>query len=171
MLPRSDLAVLRAHVRDEIGLYLEAGGGRAREIARDVCQKHGALVGALGGQLAENAVTAMVAREIKRWSAVGAAAREQLALPGMAAHVASDLPASISVPGPDGDSDPIYRPLFGRNCASIGELRAVIAALWKSIADDRRKAEALNDLLELAASGGAGDRMRVSDALRQVATT
>lgn len=139
-----------------------------REIARSVCARHRDLIGKLGERLAEDAVTRLVNREIKRWSAVGTSMREQLVLPGMLAHVRADLPAAISVPSAeDGDDDPIYRPLFGPKCATVGELRAAVGALWKSIADDQRKAEALTQLLDLLVSGGAGDGMPVSEALQQ----
>jgi hypothetical protein len=94
--------------------------------------------------------------------------REQLVLPGMVAHVRADLPAAISVPSADdADDDPIYRPLFGPKCATVGELRAAVAALWKSIADDQRKAEALTQLLDLLINCGAGDGMPVSEALQR----
>ncbi len=160
---------LRDCVRDEIAATLHEGGGRAREIARSVCVKHRDLIGTLGERLAEDAVTRLVNREIKRWSAVGTSMREQLVLPGMLAHVRADLPAAISVPsvGDGNDDDPIYRPLFGGKCATVGELRAAVATLWKGIADDQRKAKALTQLLDLLISGGAGDGMPVSEALQQ----
>lgn len=158
---------LRDCVRDEIASALHDGGGRARDIARSVCARHRDLIGMLGERLAEDAVTRLVNREIKRWSAVGTSMREQLVLPGMLAHVRADLPAAISVPSADDHDDPIYRPLFGGRCATVGELRAAVAALWKSIADDQRKAKALTQLLDLLTSCGAGDGMPVSEALQQ----
>ena len=77
------------------------------------------------------------------------------------------LPASISLPAADGgeDEDPTYRPLFGPKRATAGELRKAVATLWKSIADDQRKAKALTQLLDLLMSCGAGDEVRVSEAL------
>ena len=156
-MPRkTDFCRLRDCVRDEIASALHDGGGRAREIARSVCAKHRDLIGVLGERLAEDAVTRLVNREIKKWSAVGTAEREQLVLPGMLTHLLTHLPASISVPSADDadDDDPIYRPLFGPKCATVGELRAAVAALWKSIADDQRKAEALTQL------GSADQRRR-----------
>jgi hypothetical protein len=169
MPPKTDFCRLRECVRDEIASSLHDGGGRAREIARSVCAKHRDLISMLGDRLAEDAVTRLVNREIKRWSAVGTAAREQLVLPGMLTHLFTDLPASISVPSAeDGDDgDPIYRPLFGAKCATVGELRAAVGALWKSIADDQRKAKALTQLLDLLISCGAGDGMPVSEALQR----
>ena len=153
---------------DEIASSLHDGGGRAREIARSVCAKHRDLISVLGDRLAEDAITRLVNREIKRWSAVGTAAREQLVLPGMLTHLITDLPASISVPSATAaEDDPIYRPLFGAKCATVSELRAAVAALWKSIADDQRKAKALTQLLDLLISCGAGDGMPVSVALQQ----
>jgi hypothetical protein len=123
--------------------------------------------GVLGERLAEDAITRLVNREIKRWSAVGTSMREQRVLPGMLAHVRADLPAAISVPSAEDadEDDPIYRPLFGQKCATVGELRAAVAALWKGIADDRRKAEALTQLLDLLISTGAGGELPVSEAL------
>ena len=170
MPPNTDFCRLRECVRDEIASSLHDGGGRAREIARSVCVKHRDLISILGERLAEDAVTRLVNREIKRWSAVGTAAREQLVLPGMLTHLFTDLPASISVPSAeDGDDgDPIYRPLLGARCATVGELRAAVGALWKSIADDQRKAKALTQLLDLLISFGAGDGMPVSEALQRV---
>jgi hypothetical protein len=160
---------LRECVRDEIASTLHEGGGRAREIARSVCARHRDLIGMLGERLAEDAITRLVNREIKRWSAVGTSMREQLVLPGMLAHVRADLPAAISVPSADGgdEDDPIYRPLFGQKCATVSELRAAVAALWKGIADDRRKAEALTQLLDLLISTGAGGESPVSEALQR----
>jgi hypothetical protein len=160
---------LRDCVRDEIATTLHDGGGRARQIARSVCAKYPDLIGVLGERLAEDAVTRLVNREIKRWSAVGTSMREQLVLPGMLAHVRADLPAAISVPSADDgdDGDPIYRPLFGPKCATVGELRAAVAALWKSIADDQRKAKALTQLLDLLTSAGASDDVPVSAALQE----
>ena len=169
-MPRkTDFCRLRDCVRDEIASALHDGGGRAREIARSVCAKHRDLIGVLGERLAEDAVTRLVNREIKKWSAVGTAEREQLVLPGMLTHLLTHLPASISVPSADDadDDDPIYRPLFGPKCATVGELRAAVAALWKSIADDQRKAEALTQLLDLLISAGAGDDLPVSEALQR----
>jgi hypothetical protein len=162
---------LRDCVRDEIASTLHEGGGRARDIARSVCARHRDLIGMLGERLAEDAVTRLVNREIKRWSAVGTSMREQLVLPGMLAHVRADLPAAISVPSVDDGDDPIYRPLFGSRCATVGELRAAVAALWKSIADDQCKAKALTQLLDLLISYGAGDGMPVSAALQQANST
>ena len=82
MPPNTDFCRLRECVRDEIAFQdLHDGGGRAREIARSVCAKHRELISILGERLAEDAVTRLVNREIKRWSAVGTAAREQLVLP------------------------------------------------------------------------------------------
>ena len=157
---------LRECVRDEIASTLHEGGGRAREIARSVCARHRDLIGVLGERLAEDAITRLVNREIKRWSAVGEAAREQLGLPGMLMHLITDLPAAISVPSED-DDDPIYRPLFGARCATVCELRAAVAALWKSIADDQRKAKALTRVLDLLTSVGADDDLPVSVALER----
>ena len=167
MPPKTDFCRLRDCVRDEIASTLHEGGGRAREIARSVCARRRDLIGMLGERLAEDAITRLVNREIKRWSAVGTSMREQLVLP-MLAHVRADLPAAISVPSADdADDDPIYRPLFGAKCATVGELRAAVAALWKSIADDQRKAEALTQLLDLLISAGAGDDLPVSEALQR----
>lgn len=85
------------------------------------------------------------------------------------ARLDADLPAVIAVPSADdGDEDhPIYRPLFGRKSATVGELRAATAALRKAIADDQRKANALTQLLDLLISAGAGDDMAVSAALQE----
>ncbi|MDG4574450.1 MAG: hypothetical protein P9C36_02600 [Defluviicoccus sp.] len=160
---------LRDCVRDEIASTLHDGGGRARQIARSVCARHPELIGMLGNRLVEDAVTRLVNREIKQWNAVGTSMREQLVLPGMLAHVRADLPAAISVPSADDDDDdPIYRPLFGPKCATVGELRTAVAALWKGIADDQRKARALTRLLDLLISAGAADDRPVSAALQEV---
>lgn len=160
---------LRDCVRDEIAAILPNGGGRARQIARSVCARHPELIGMLGNRLVEDAVTRLVNREIKQWNAVGTSVREQLVLPGMLAHVRADLPAAISVPSADDDDDPIYRPLFGPKCATVGELRSAVAALWKGIADDQRKARALTKLLDLLITYGAADDTPVVEAaLKQV---
>jgi hypothetical protein len=70
------------------------------------------------------------------------------------------------VPSED-DDDPIYRPLFGPRCATVCELRAAVAALWKSIADDQRKAKALTRVLDLLTSVGADDDLPASVALER----
>lgn len=167
MNSKSNRSILRNHVRDEIAVCLEQGGGRAREIARTVCTKHADLIDELGGQLAEDSVTRIVHNEIKRWGAVGSAEREQLVMPGMEVSMARDLPASISVPSPEGDDgDPIYRPLFGPNGATVGELRLAIDFLWKGITADQRKAQALSHLLVQVIATGAGNETSVSEAFQ-----
>lgn len=161
----TELSRLREVVRDEIAITLRAGGDHARGIARRVYAQNHPLIVALGDRLAEDAVTRLVNREVKRWGAVGTSMREQLVLPSMLEHLITDLPAAISVPSDD--DEPIYRPLFGAKCATVCELRAAVATLWKSIADDQRKAKALTQLLDLLTSLGADDDVAVLVALER----
>jgi hypothetical protein len=171
-VPPTERIILQGIVRDEISIMLEDGGGRPRDVARRVCTLHPDLVGRLGDSVAEEAITAIARKEFKKWASVGAEKSRQLVLPSLAAHLLQDLPASISVPSSDDDedADPIYRPLTGSAAATIGELRRAIQSLWDGIANDRRKARALSDLLTLAVSTGANDEVRVDDALSQLGT-
>jgi hypothetical protein len=85
------------------------------------------------------------------------------------ARLRADLPAVIAVPAADGgdEDDPIYRPLYGARSATVGELRAAVTALWKGIADDQRKAQALTQLLDLLIRAGASDDVPMSAALQE----
>lgn len=89
------------------------------------------------------------------------------------ARLDADLPAVIAVPSADDDDDddPIFRPLFGGKCATVGELRAAVDAFWKGIADDQRRAQALTQLLDLLISAGVSDDMAVSAALQRANRT
>ena len=165
-MTKSQLATLRDYVREEISIHVGNGGAKSRKVAQAVCAKYPDLINELGGRLAEDAITKMVNREAKRWGALGLAPREQTVMPGMSAMV-DGLPAVISVPSSDGDDgDPTYRPLFGPHGATVGELRQAVAALWKSIAADRRNAEALSLLLAYLEGAGADDDTQLSDALQ-----
>jgi hypothetical protein len=169
MLPRSEMTQLRTLVRDEISHAMADGGGSPRQIARLVCARATSLIEALGQQLAENAVTDMVRKEIKKWAAVGSSAREQLSLPGFAAHILADLPASLCVPMPGADptdeEDRSYRPLAGKLGITVGEAEAALALLEAGIADDQRKARAIREALDIARATGATPTTRLSDAL------
>ena len=168
MLPRSEMAQLRALVRDEINHSMEDGGGSPRQIARAVCAKSEGLIASLGQHLAENAVTDMVRKEIKKWAAVGSSAREQLSLPGFAAHILADLPASLCVPVADAgseDDDRSYRPLAGRHGITVAEAEAALALLEAGIADDQRKARAIREALDIACAVGATPTTRLAEAL------
>ncbi|MFQ5510201.1 MAG: hypothetical protein ACE5FN_12850 [Leptospirillia bacterium] len=166
-MTKSHLATLRDYIRDEISIHINNGGAQPRKVARAVCTKYPDLINKLGGRLAEDAITKMVNREVKRCGAMGLAPKEQMVMPGMASIV-DGLPAVISVPSSDGDDgDPTYRPLFGPHGATVDELRQAVAALWKSIAADRRNAEALSLLLAYLEEAGADDDTRLSDALQR----
>ena len=105
-------------------------------------------------------------RETRRPSAVGEAPCELPVPPGMPGHLVSDLPAAIAMPS-EADEDPTYCSLFGPGCATVRELRAAVAALWKSSADDQRNAEALTQLLDLLTGVSAADDTLVSAALER----
>lgn len=169
MLPRSEMAQLRALVRDEINNSMADGGGSPREIARLVCARADDLIASLGQHLAENAVTDMVRKEIKKWAAVGSSAREQLSLPGFAAHILADLPASLCVPiagaDPEDDDSRSYRPLAGRHGITVAEAEAALALLEAGIADDQRKARAIREALDIARATGAIPTTRLAEAL------
>jgi hypothetical protein len=169
MLLRSDMAHLRTLVRDEINHCMADGGGSPRQIARSVCAKATGLIETLGQQLAENAITDMVRKEIKKWAAVGSSAREQLSLPGFAAHILVDLPASLCVPTPGADPEDeegrSYRPLAGRHGITVVEAEAALALLEAGIADDQRKARAVREALDIARATGATPTTRLADAL------
>jgi hypothetical protein len=173
MLLRSDLAELRTLVREEISHSMAGGGGSPRQIARLVCARAGGLIETLGQQPAETAVTDMVRKEIKKWAAVGSSAREQLSLPGFAAHILADLPASLCVPVPGGDPDDgedrSYRPLAGKLGITVGEAEAALALLEAGIADDQRKARAIKEALDIARATGATPSTRLAAALARAA--
>lgn len=95
--------------------------------------------------------------------------REQLSLPGFAAHIPTDVPASLCVPiavaDPEDDEARSYRPLAGRHGITVAEAEAALALLEAGIADDQRKARAIQEALDIARSVGATPTTRLAEAL------
>ena len=89
---------LRDAIREAVAELLLADGGRARDAAKIVLDRHPDLVREFAQRLAEDQITKLAANEFKQWSAIGAAARTaQEPLPGMIKHIQRELPASISL--------------------------------------------------------------------------
>lgn len=155
-------------IRDEVAALLRGHGGRGRDVAKRVRASHGDLLDRLGGDLIDESVARRANREFKRSLDSSIGQSEQYVLPGFLKHIHDALPLSISVPpAEDDDKDPVYRPLFGRDGATIGELRSAIEALWKQITNDTRRARALDVLLDAVLSLGGADDERVGDVLKR----
>ncbi len=156
------MSTLREAVRAEISHAFEIiGHARPREVARVVCALHPADVRSIGTRLAEDALTDISRRELKRRPSKHE--RAQLHLPGIPGALQADLPPSISIP-PDGDvideddEGVIYRPLVH---ATLAELEAHLGLLSTQIAADVRRHRALRELRDLALCAGATRESRV----------
>jgi hypothetical protein len=106
---------LRDAVREEILHAFEVTGhARPREIARLVCATRTADILTLGTRLAEDALTEIARRELKK-STQERGPVSQLELPGVPVALISQLPQAISIPVEDADGDTdegvIYKPL------------------------------------------------------------
>lgn len=157
-----DLTHLRQAVRDEIAHAFDSMGfAKPRDIARHVCATHPANISAIGGRLAEDALTELARRELKK-ATQDEDVVTQLQLPGLPEHFATRLPTAISIPqeGNDeaDDEGVIYKPLFQ---ATFAELEAHLKLLSSQIAADTRRYQALKELRDLALAAGATTRSLV----------
>ena len=95
------MSTLREAVRAEISNAFEViGHARPREVARVVCALHPSDVHNMGQRLAEDALTDIARRELKRRPSKHE--RSQLDLPGIPDALQADLPPAISIP-PNGN--------------------------------------------------------------------
>ena len=165
-----DLTQLREAVRDEIAQAFEAAGfAKPRDIARLVCAAHPENILAIGGRLAEDALTDLARRELKN-STHGRESPSQMRLPGVPVALASQLPPAISIPGGDDTEDDavIYKPLAK---ATLAELEAHLKLLSTQIDADTRRHRALKELRDLALSAGATSESRVLDTVGMAEST
>lgn len=159
-----NLTSLRLAVRDEIVHAFEVlGFAKPRDIARLVCAAHPDNITAIGGRLAEDALTGIARRELKH-STQGRESPSQMRLPGVPEALASQLPPAISIPGydPGDDEGVIYKPLVH---ATLAELEAHLAMLSTQITADTRRHRALKELRDLALAAGATADSLVLDTL------
>ena len=153
------MSTLREAVRAEISNTFEAiGHARPREVARVVCALHPEDVHSMGQRLAEDALTDIARRELKRRPSKHE--RSQLDLPGIPDALQADLPPAISIP-PNGDvvdeddeddEGVIYKPLAQ---ATLADVNAHLLLLGAQIKADKRRHRALKELRDLALAAGA----------------
>mgnify|MGYP000958231912 FL=1 len=153
------LQQLRAAVRSEILSAFELYGyARPRDVAKLVCLAHPEQIAAIGQRLAEDALTQIARRELKREQAMSELPA-QLALPALPTLGAERLPPSISVPRPgvsvDGaidEEDLVFKPLAQ---ATLADLAAHLSLLAAQIDADSRRHRALKELYDWLIAHGA----------------
>ncbi len=152
------MSTLREAVRAEISNAFEViGHARPREVARVVCALHPGDVHNMGQRLAEDALTDIARRELKRRPSKHE--RTQLDLPSIPDALQADLPPAISIP-PNGDvvdeddEGVIYKPLAQ---ATLADVDAHLLLLGAQIQADKRRHRALKELRDLAVAAGATD--------------
>lgn len=129
-------------------------------IAWRICSKHKDLVHEVSGKLAEDAITDMVRKAIKKWSSAGPEAQKRIKTPGLDVYLVQRLPASISIPV---ENDMMYRPM---TMATVDELRQHIVFLMDQIQKDTDKLRILQEALDRAKFVHASGDMKVIDALQ-----
>lgn len=147
---------LRDAVREEILHAFEVTGhARPREIARLVCATRTADILTLGTRLAEDALTEIARRELKK-STQERGPVSQLELPGVPVALISQLPQAISIPVEDADGDAdegvIYKPLTQ---VTLADVDAHLDLLSAQIVADTRRHRAVKELRDLAWAAGA----------------
>ena len=147
---------LRGAVREEIILAFEVTGhAKPRDIARLVCASHTADIITIGTHLAEDALTEIVRRELKK-STQDRNLVSQLELPGVPVDLIAQLPQAISIPVEHTDFDNeegvIYKPLAQ---ATLAEVEAHLGLLSAQIIADTRCHRVLKELRDLALAAGA----------------
>jgi hypothetical protein len=151
------LTHLREAVRSEITQAFDSlGFAKPRDIAKLVCTANQESIAAIGAQLAENAITDVVRRELKN-STKSCGSSMQMLLPGVPEVMARLLPPSISIPSEDDSNDEgvIYKPLAK---VTFGELGAHLDMLTSQIRADISRHRALTELHDMAeAMGAIGD--------------
>lgn len=153
---------LRGAVRDEITHAFEVTGhARPRDIARLVCATRTADILKLGTHLAEDALTEIARRELKK-STQERDPVSQMELPGVPVALINQLPQAISIPVEDADGETdegvIYKPLTQ---ATLAELDAHLGLLSDQIVADTRRHRALKELRDLAGAAGCARDRRV----------
>ena len=153
------MRALREAVRAEISHAFEViGHARPRDIARVVCALHPDDVLSIGTRLAEDALTEIARRELKK-NTQGRDLVSQMQLPGVPETLTAQLPPAISIPF-DGDEDDedgegvIYKPLAQ---ATLADVDAHLQLLATQINADTRRHRALKELRDLALAAGATD--------------
>jgi len=152
------MRTLREAVRAEISNAFEViGHARPREVARVVCAMHPQDVHSMGQRLAEDALTEIARRELKRRPSKQE--RAQLDLPGIPDALQADLPPAISIPlhgdvVDEDDEGVIYKPLAQ---ATLADIDAHLLLLGAQIKADKRRHRALKELRDLALAAGASD--------------
>lgn len=153
------MRALREAVRAEISHAFEVTGhARPRDIARVVCALHPDDVLSIGTRLAEDALTEIARRELKK-NTQGRDLVSQMQLPGVPETLTAQLPPAISIPF-DGDEDDedgegvIYKPLAQ---ATLADVNAHLQLLATQINADTRRHRALKELRDLALAAGATD--------------
>ena len=92
------MRALREAVRAEISNAFEMiGHARPREVARVVCALHPSDVQSIGARLAEDALTEIARRELKK-NTQGRDLVSQMQLPGVPETLTAQLPPAISIP-------------------------------------------------------------------------
>ena len=156
-MPKATMRLLREAVRSEISNSFEMfGHAKPREVAQVVCALHREDVLRIGERLAENALTDIARRELKRKPS--ATERAQLQLPGIPDALQAFLPPAISIPPPGVDVESldedgvIYKPL---SQATLTDIDAHLVLLSAQIKADTRRHRALRELRDLAIAAGA----------------
>ena len=141
------------------------GYAKPRDIARTVCACHPIEIQVVGSQLAEDALTDVARRELKK-ATQDKNVVNQLQLPGLDDHFTKFLPGAISIPVPglEGDQDDsvIYKPLAQ---ATLAEVQAHLTLLDAQITADIRRHRALTELHDMALAMGATGASLVFDVI------
>jgi hypothetical protein len=155
------MRALREAVRAEISHAFEVTGhARPRDVARVVCALHPDDVLSIGTRLAEDALTEIARRELKK-NTQGRDLVSQMQLPGVPETLTAQLPPAISIPldaeveveVEDGEGV-IYKPLAQ---ATLADVNAHLQLLATQISADTRRHRALKELRDLALAAGATD--------------
>lgn len=157
----SPMSHLRDAVREEIIHAFEVTGhARPRDIARLVCATRTTDILTIGARLAEDALTEIARRELKKSTQDRDPVR-QMELPGVPVALINQLPQAISIPMEDADCDNeegvIYKPMAR---ATLDDLDAHLNLLSAQIVADTRRHRAIKELRDLAhAAGATGDSL------------
>ena len=153
------MRALREAVRAEISHAFEVTGhARPRDVARVVCALHPDDVLSIGTRLAEDALTEIARRELKK-NTQGRDLVSQMQLPGVPETLTAQLPPAISIPldaeveDEDGEGA-IYKPLAQ---ATLADVNAHLQLLATQLSADTRRHRALKELRDLALAAGATD--------------
>ena len=152
------LSHLRDAVREEIAHAFEVTGhARPRDIARLVCATHTTDIVTVGACLAENALTEVARRELKKCTQDRDPV-SQMELPCVAVSLITQLPQAISIPMEYTDIEceegVIYKPMTR---VTLADVDAHLALLSDQIVADSRRHRVLKELCDLARAAGATD--------------